>query len=177
MLSFAVSRSFVRSLSVSLARGPRGAGSLRQMPSELAVSSLEYGRSPGCVLSLSSGMGRVAFSTSASEGIATRKLTVDGHASVWEMIIEPGQEAPFHTHKFPYYFYIVEGSTISVKDKTGTAVTEFSAEPGECLGFRLEGDELICTTRDNLRMPAGHSAVNVGSTRFKEILFEPKVSK
>jgi len=42
---------------------------------------------------------------------------------------------------------------------------------GESMFIRLEGQELVA---GNLRLPATHSARNVGTTRYREILVETK---
>lgn len=110
-----------------------------------------------------------------SHAVGTRKfleLTNNfGKQAAWEMVLEPGDYAPYHVHVKDYMFYIQEGSEMAVLDEKNNTVMTFVAEAGTVMAFKLMGDELV-EVNTGLRFPAGHGATNIGTTRFKEILFE-----
>ena len=103
--------------------------------------------------------------------IATKKIFEDDKIAIWEMVLEPGESTGVHTHIHDYVFYVIEGSTGEVTDQDGNHLGTLEMKAGETMLFRLEGQELVA---GDLRIPARHSARNVGSTRFREILVETK---
>jgi hypothetical protein len=58
-----------------------------------------------------------------------------------------------------------------VTDKDGNILGKMEVKPGDTIFFRKEGDTFIA---GDFRVPATHSARNVGSTRYREILVESK---
>ena len=103
--------------------------------------------------------------------IATTKIFENSKIAVWEMVLEPGESAGVHTHAHDYMYYVIEGSTLEVTDKDRNVLSNLELNAGDALSFRLEGDELV---GGELRVPATHSARNIGTTRFREILVETK---
>ena len=103
--------------------------------------------------------------------IATKKIFENEKIAVWEMVLEPGEYTEVHTHSHDYVFYVLEGSTGEVMDKFGNSVGQLEMKAGDSYFFRLEGQELVAT---ELRIPVTHSARNVGTTRFREIIVETK---
>ena len=103
--------------------------------------------------------------------IATKKLFENEKMAVWEMVLEPGESSGLHTHSHSYLFYVLEGSTGEVTDKEGKSCGSLQMEPGFTMFLRLQGQELVA---DDFRIPVTHSARNVGTTRFREILVETK---
>ena len=103
--------------------------------------------------------------------IATKKICEDDKIAIWEMVLEPGESTGVHTHIHDFVFYVIEGSTGEVTDQDGNHLGTLEMKAGETMLFRLEGQELVA---GDLRIPARHSARNVGSTRFREILVETK---
>ena len=103
--------------------------------------------------------------------IATKKIFQNDKIAIWEMVLEPGESTGVHTHSHDYVFYVIEGSTVEVTDKDGNLLGKLEVKAGETMFFRLEGQELVA---GDWRIPATHSARNVGSTRFREILVETK---
>ncbi len=103
--------------------------------------------------------------------IATKKIFENDKVSVWEMVLEPGESTGVHTHSQDYLFYVIEGSTAEVTDEDGKPIDTFELKTGDVMSFRLEGRDLVGT---DLRIPATHSARNVGSGRYREILVETK---
>ena len=103
--------------------------------------------------------------------IATKKIFENEKLSVWEMVLDPGERTEVHTHSHDYLFYVLEGSTGEVSDKDGNVVGALEMKAGDSYFFRIEGQELVS---GDFRIPLTHSARNVGSTRFREILVESK---
>lgn len=103
--------------------------------------------------------------------IATKKLFENEKVAVWEMLLEPGESSGVHTHSRDYFFYVIDGSTAEVSDKEGGSLGKFELNAGDIMSFRLEGRDIVA---GDLRLPATHSARNIGSTRYREILVETK---
>ena len=103
--------------------------------------------------------------------IGTTKIFENEKISVWEMVLEPGERTEVHTHKHDYVFFVLEGSTGEVFDKRGNSVGALEMKAGDSYFFKLIGDELVS---GDFRIPVTHSARNVGSTRFREIIVESK---
>jgi hypothetical protein len=103
--------------------------------------------------------------------IATKKVFENDKIVVWEMVLDPGQSSGLHTHSNSYVFHVLEGSTCEVTDKEGKSCGALTMEPGFTLHFQLTGQELVA---DDFRIPITHSARNLGTTRFREILVETK---
>ena len=103
--------------------------------------------------------------------IATRKIFENEKFALWEMVLEPGERTEVHTHSHDYVFYVLEGSTGEVSDKEGNPAGTLEMKAGDSYFFRLEGRDLVS---GDFRIPVTHSARNVGSTRFREILVESK---
>ena len=103
--------------------------------------------------------------------IATKKIFENETTAVWELVLEAGQSSGFHTHSNSYVFYVLEGATVEVTDKEGKSCGALTMEPGFTLFFKLEGKELVA---GEFRIPLTHSAKNIGTTRFREILVETK---
>ena len=104
--------------------------------------------------------------------IATKKLYENEKIVVWEMVLEPGESSGLHTHSHSYLFHVLEGSTGEVTDKNGKPCGTLTMESGFTMYLRLQGQELVAL--DDFRIPVTHSARNVGTTRFREILVETK---
>ncbi len=103
--------------------------------------------------------------------IATKKIFENDKIAVWEMVLEPGESTGVHTHSHDYVFYVIEGSTGELTDKDGIVLGNLDLKAGSTMSFRLEGEELVA---GELRVPATHSARNVGTTRFRDIRVDTK---
>jgi hypothetical protein len=103
--------------------------------------------------------------------VATTKLFEDEKIIVWEMILAPGESSGVHTHFRDYVVHILEGSDIEVCDGKGQLLFSRSFPAGTTVAPRIEGKELV---DGEFRVPATHSAKNVGTSRFREILIETK---
>jgi mannose-6-phosphate isomerase-like protein (cupin superfamily) len=103
--------------------------------------------------------------------VGNRKLFENDRVIVWELLLEPGESAGLHTHLNDYFFQVLEGSTLRTVDERGNALGDFDFETDSTVWIGVEGDEVVL---GEVRAPATHDAVNVGSTRYREILVELK---
>ena len=94
--------------------------------------------------------------------IASKIVFHDTEKTVWEMILEPGEEFAFHTHIHDYLFYVIEGSTIEALDSNGNKTATIIANAGEVLSFKVDGEFLVS---QQLTIPRSHGVRNVGPTR------------
>ena len=104
--------------------------------------------------------------------VGTQKVFENDKVNIWEFLLEPGELVERHTHRFDYLFYVIEGGALEVSSAEGSNVINLSS--GETLVFRLEGDQLFPVGTEGAPVPATHSARNVGTTRYREILVEMK---
>ncbi len=107
-------------------------------------------------------------------GVGTNVVFEDDKIKVWEFVLEPGEQTPVHTHEMEYIFYVINGATLDVFDADDNPVISLPLNDGDVMSLRLEGDELVVVGDDSIRGPATHSARNVGTTTYREILIEKK---
>ncbi|KAG8456968.1 hypothetical protein KFE25_009753 [Diacronema lutheri] len=111
----------------------------------------------------------------AGEGVGTALLREDAFAKIWEFTLEPGEQTGVHVHEYDYHFAVVSPSTLRVFAANGTVLFDFEARG--TFGLRLLGGELVPIVGElPAALPAAHAVKNVGSTAYREILFESKVS-
>jgi mannose-6-phosphate isomerase-like protein (cupin superfamily) len=96
--------------------------------------------------------------------VATRVLFDNERVRVWEMVLEPGERSAKHRHDLDYLLVFLEGERIGVEvDANSTGPyqdsLEFDVPLGRCVYVERGGVE---------------TAVNVGSTRYREVLIELK---
>ena len=94
--------------------------------------------------------------------IASKIVFNDTEKTVWEMILEPGEEFAFHTHVHDYLFYVIEGSTIEALDSNGDLIASITANAGEVLSFKIDGEFLVS---QQVTIPRSHGVRNVGTSR------------
>jgi hypothetical protein len=128
------------------------------------VRSIARSRTAGSGL----GGGR-RFEEASMAEIATSKIFENEKISLWEMVLEPGESTGVHTHSRDYVFHVIEGSTLELADGAGTSLGKLEMKIGDTMSLRLEGRELVA---GDSRFPVTHSARNVGSSRYREILVE-----
>lgn len=92
--------------------------------------------------------------------VATRLLFSNELVNVWEMLLEPGQRSDRHRHDHPYLLCVLEGDSIDATQDGRPGRVHIPVQPGSVF-FVPPG--------------ATETAVNAGSTRFREILVELKV--
>ena len=97
--------------------------------------------------------------TSEANSIGTHLLFEDEQIRVWQIVLEPGQEAPFHTHECDYTTFTVEGDLLERPNGDGT-VDRITVTPGRIMRW-YQG-----TQRHGLR--------NVGTKTFRNVIFELK---
>jgi beta-alanine degradation protein BauB len=95
----------------------------------------------------------------ATNPIGTDLIFEDDRVRIWQIVLEPGQEAPVHTHHLDYTTITVEPSTLE----------------------RLNGDGSIDRSEGTAgkvsrwyRSTRTHGLRNVGTTRFRNVIVELK---
>ena len=89
---------------------------------------------------------------------AHRLLFENEHTRVWEMLLEPGESFPMHSHEYPYLSLIIEGASLILSEEGG-AERRLELEAGAVVW----GD-----------IPDAHAVKNVGKTTFRNRLVEFK---
>lgn len=96
---------------------------------------------------------------SAENPVGTDLIFEDDRVRVWQIVLEPGQEAPFHTHHLDYTTVVIESSKLERINADGTV------DPSEPQVGRV------------MRWHQGtrqHGLRNVGTTRFRNVIIEIK---
>ena len=91
--------------------------------------------------------------------IGTDLIFEDDRVRIWQIVLEPGQEAATHTHLLDYTTVTVEGATLERLNADGT-VDRSETQPGRVLRWYQ-------STRT-------HGLRNVGTTRFRNVIVEIK---
>src|SRR5437773_12145682 len=91
--------------------------------------------------------------------IGTELVFEDEHVRVWRIVLEPGEEAPWHTHALDYTSVSIEGDVIERGNADGT-VDRIAVRPGAFSRWHQS------TERHMLR--------NVESPRFSHVIVELK---
>ena len=105
--------------------------------------------------------------------VGTNKVFENDDIILWEFFLEPGEETPCHTHDKGFVSYVIDGSTILIKDANGAEVDRVDVRDGDVLEFRLVDDELLVPNTP-IRVPASHIAINIGKTAYREMFIEFK---
>lgn len=105
-------------------------------------------------------------------GVGTTKLYENEDVIVWDFRLEPGESTAMHTHRLPYFFQVVAGSTLAVSASDGSSLGDIDFKTGSTHSLTLDGDELVASR--GARVPVTHAAKNVGETAYHEILVELK---
>ena len=107
-------------------------------------------------------------------GVGTQKVFESDRIVVWHLDLEPGEQVDRHTHELDYVVRIVSGSTLEVFGPDGESLDIVELEAGETTSFRVDGDQIVADRPGYPAVPATHSARNVGSDTFREVLIEFK---
>jgi len=107
-------------------------------------------------------------------GVGTQKVFEDDRVIVWHLDLEPGEQGERHTHTLDYVIRILSGSTLEVSGPDGELLDTVELEAGGATSFQIQGDQIVSDRPGYPAVPATHSARNVGTTRFQEVLIEFK---
>ncbi len=107
-------------------------------------------------------------------GVGTKKVFENERVNVWHLDLEPGEHGARHTHELDYVVRVLAGSTLEVFGPDGTLIDTVELESGGAVSFRMDGDYIVADRPGYPKVPATHSARNVGSTTFREVLIEFK---
>ena len=107
-------------------------------------------------------------------GVGTKKVYEDERVIVWHLDLAPGEQGAKHTHNLDYMFKVVSGSTLEVRGPDDELLDTVELETGSALCFHIEDDGIHADEPGYPVVPATHSAKNIGSETFREILVEFK---
>ncbi|HET8627610.1 MAG TPA: hypothetical protein VFL91_09335 [Thermomicrobiales bacterium] len=91
--------------------------------------------------------------------IGTELVFEDEHIRIWRIVLEPGEEAAWHTHRLDYTSVSIEGDVIERHNADGS-VDRHAVVPGAFTRWHQS------TERHMLR--------NVGNARFANVIVEVK---
>ena len=107
-------------------------------------------------------------------GIGTKKVFEDDRIVVWHFDLAPGEHGERHTHERDYVVRVIEGSRLEVFGPEDELLETVELEAGSATRFHVEGDRVHSDRPGYPVVPATHSAKNVGTTTFREVLIEFK---
>jgi hypothetical protein len=107
-------------------------------------------------------------------GVGTQKVFENERVIVWHLDLEPGERGATHTHKLDYVVRILAGSTLEVFGPKGELLDTVELESGGAVAFRIDGDHIVADRPGYPAVPITHSAKNIGTTTFREVLIEFK---
>jgi hypothetical protein len=91
--------------------------------------------------------------------IGTDLIFEDDQVRIWQIVLEPGQEAPVHTHHLDYTTITIEASTVERLNGDGS-IDRSVGTPGKVSRW--------------YRSTRTHGLRNVGTTRFRNVIVELK---
>lgn len=91
--------------------------------------------------------------------IGTELVMEDDRVRIWRITLEPGEEAPWHTHELDYTSIVIEGATLERYNDDGT-VDHLEVHPGGIMRI-YQGSRR-------------HALKNIGTTRFSNVIVEIK---
>jgi quercetin dioxygenase-like cupin family protein len=91
--------------------------------------------------------------------IGTALVFEDEHVRIWRIVLEPGEEAPMHTHELDYTSISVEGDVLERLNADGT-VDRVAVRPGAFTRWHQSTEQ--------------HGLRNVGLRRFSNVIVEVK---
>jgi len=107
-------------------------------------------------------------------GVGTQKVFENDRVTVWHLDLEPGEQGERHTHELDYVIRILSGSTLEVSGPDGELLDTVELEAGGAVSFQIQGDQIVSDRPGYPAVPATHSARNIGSNTFREVLIEFK---
>ncbi|MDJ0958493.1 MAG: hypothetical protein QNI91_16625 [Arenicellales bacterium] len=107
-------------------------------------------------------------------GVGTQKVFENDRVNVWHLDLEPGEHGEQHTHSLDYVIRILSGSTLQIFGPKGELLDTVELGSGGAVSFRVEGDQIVADRPGYPVVPATHSAKNVGTNTFREVLIEFK---
>jgi hypothetical protein len=107
-------------------------------------------------------------------GVGTQKVFENDRVIVWHLDLEPGEQGQRHTHRLNYVVRVLSGSTLEVLGPHGELLDTVELESGGAVSFRIAGDQIVADRPGYPTVPVTHSARNIGTNTFREVLVEFK---
>ncbi len=106
--------------------------------------------------------------------VGTNKVFENDEMILWEFFLEPGEQTEAHSHGLDFISYVIDGSTLQVRGPDGAEIANVDVPSGDVISFRVQEEDLVSSGSTEIRIPATHSACNVGKHRYREIFIELK---
>lgn len=108
--------------------------------------------------------------------IASEKVFENDKIIMWNFVLPPGERTPLHTHERAYMWYVLQGGTVQLFDDCGRDLGSLEVPTGGVFSLKLESGffEILSEIGKGIKVPARHSAKNIGSTTYREVLVEYK---
>jgi hypothetical protein len=105
--------------------------------------------------------------------VGTSIIYENNEVRIWNFTLAPGQSTSMHRHEYDYYFVAIKPSQLEVFGEDGSRLFDFTATG--TFGFTIDGDYLQPVNKTlPWPVPRIHSAKNIGTYEYHEILFELK---
>lgn len=104
--------------------------------------------------------------------VGSKVIFEDEMVRVWNFTLPPGGMTSLHRHDLDYHFTAITPTQLEVYDQHGKRLFDFRAEG--TMGFKVKGEFLEPTVGTLPPTPRTHSALNIGSNDYYEILTEQK---
>jgi hypothetical protein len=105
--------------------------------------------------------------------VGSEVIYEDDDVRVWNFTLAPGAMTSMHNHDYDYRFVAIKPTQLEVYGEDGSRLFDFRAEG--VLGFKVVGDFLEPIGIElPFPVPRVHSAKNIGTEDYYEILYESK---
>lgn len=111
-----------------------------------------------------------------SGNVGTEIVFENDKVRVWNFELAVGEETELHKHEHEYMWYAITGTYLQTFDADGNDVGTLEVPAGAVYSLKLENGflEVISEIAKGARVPATHSAKNVGINPYREVLVEYK---
>ena len=118
----------------------------------------------------------MAGDRTSTGSVGTELVFENDKVRVWNFELAVGEETEVHKHEHEYMWYAITGTYLQTFDQDGNDVGTLEVPTGAVYSLKLDDGYLEVTSdiAKGARVPATHSAKNVGITPYREVLVEYK---
>ena len=96
-----------------------------------------------------------------SSEVGNKLLFENDRVRVWDLRLEPGESTGLHRHATDYLYVVIGGGTLQGVDADGNEKPVQKMADGEVHFRKIDGEDI-------------HEAINIGETRWRNIVVELK---
>lgn len=121
-------------------------------------------------------VGSMSSNNPVSGNVGSELVFENDKIRVWNFELAVGEETVVHKHEYPYMWYAITATTLQTLDEDGNDVGTLDVPEGSIYVLKLEDEKLEITSEigRGASVPATHSAKNVSTIPYREILVEWK---